>query len=101
MGTVKRSDLARILSLDLGCSKTLARQAVDVAFDSLSESICQGTRIEIRGFGAWMVKETNVRPDARNPKTGDRVYVPARRKVAFKPGKILKEALSRPVAPEE
>lgn len=101
MGTIKRADLARILSSELGCSKALARPAVDTAFEALIGAISQGNRVEIRGFGAWTVKETNARPDARNPKTGERVFVPARRKVAFKPGKILKEALSRSPASEE
>jgi len=62
----------------------------------LQEAIIEGNRIEIRGFGSWRVKATKAKPGARNPKTGAKVYVPARRKVLFKPGKILKEELGRP-----
>lgn len=97
MRTVKRADLAQMLSREVGCSKGLARQAVDAAFDALIDAINRGERIEIRGFGAWTVKRTNPRPFARNPKTGERVSIPVRRRVAFKPGKILKQALSEPL----
>jgi len=75
----------------------MAKQAVDVLFETLAEAIVEGERIEIRGFGSWEVKRTNARPRARNPRTGEEVYVPARRKVGFKPGKILRDALSIPL----
>ena len=54
-----------------------------------------GNRIEIRGFGVLNVKHTKPRPTARNPRTGEQVGVPARRKVLFKPGKLLKAALTQ------
>ena len=66
-------------------------------FEELREAIIRGDTVEIRGFGAWKVKETKPRPNARNPKTGETIYIPARRKVSFKPGKILKEALFQPL----
>ncbi len=53
--------------------------------------------IEIRGFGVLEVKSTKAKPKARNPKTGEIVYVPARRKTHFKPGKILRGELKRPL----
>lgn len=97
MQTVTKANLAKFLASELACNNTMAKQAVDVLFESLSDAIMQGERIEIRGFGSWEVKETNARPRARNPRTGDEVFVPARRKVSFKPGKILRDALSRPL----
>lgn len=54
-------------------------------------------RIEIRDFGVLEVKHTKPKPKARNPHTGEIVYVPARRKTHFKPGKLLKEFLSQPI----
>jgi integration host factor subunit beta len=50
-------------------------------------------RIEIRDFGVFEVKKTKPKPKARNLKTGEFVYVPGRRKMHFKPGKILKNFL--------
>ena len=54
-------------------------------------------RIEIRDFGVFEVKKTKAKPRARNPKTGEIIYVPARRKTHFKPGKLLKEAMKQPL----
>ena len=54
-------------------------------------------RIEIRDFGVFEVKTTKAKPKARNPKTGEIVYVPPRRKTHFKPGKLLKEELKKPL----
>ncbi len=97
MQTITKADLAKILSDEIDCKNTMAKQAVDVLFETLAEAIIEGERIEIRGFGSWEVKRTNARPRARNPRTGEEVYVPARRKVGFKPGKILRDALSIPL----
>ncbi len=74
-----------------------AKEIVDHFFQLLTETICDGNRIEIRGFGAWEVRQTAPRDNARNPRTGEIVSVPGRRKVVFKPGKIIKEELSKPL----
>ena len=97
MQTITKADLVKMLAEDIDWKNTMAKDAVDVLFKTLADAIMEGRRIEIRGFGSWEVKRTNVRPHARNPRTGARVYVPARRKVGFKPGKILRDALSIPL----
>ena len=66
---------------------------VDSLFEAMRDTLIEGNRIEIRGFGVLEVKDTKPKPAARNPRTGEVVYVPARRKTHFKPGKQLKEAL--------
>ena len=66
---------------------------VDSLFVAMRDSLTQGNRIEIRGFGVFQVKDTRPKPAARNPRTGEIIYVPARRKTHFKPGRLLKEAL--------
>lgn len=96
MNTVTKADLIETVADTFGYSKTEARQYVDSFFEALTESIINGNRIEARGFGAFTVKHTNAKAGARNPKTGERVCVPARRKVAFKPGRLLREALADP-----
>ena len=58
-------------------------------------NILEEEDIQIRGFGSWKVRQANARPNARNPRTGERVYVPARRKVTFRPGKVLKKELAK------
>lgn len=96
MATVTKAALAQYLAEHMDYPKTKALEAVDVLFQSMTDSICRGNRIEIRGFGSWEVKRTKEKKQARNPSTGETVYVPARRKVMFKPGKILKRVLSQP-----
>ncbi len=97
MATVTKAALAKYLADQMGFPKARALEAVDLLFQAMAESIVQGNRIEIRGLGSWEVKETKEKAHARNPSTGERVYVPARQKVMFKPGKILKDVLSQPL----
>lgn len=91
--TTTRKELANEISEALGLKKTQIYPVIDRLFEVMRENLIQGNRIEIRGFGALEVKDTKPKPSARNPRTGDRIEVPARRKARFKPGKILKEAL--------
>jgi len=70
---------------------------VDTVFEAMRESLIDGQRIEIRGFGVFQVKETRPKPAARNPRTGEVIRVPARRKTHFRPGKVLRKELHRPL----
>lgn len=54
-------------------------------------------RIEIRNFGVLEVKPTKAKPNARNPQTNQEIFVPAHKKTHFKPGKILKQYLKKPI----
>ena len=93
MPTVTKKELALLVSERAGCKKNVAAEMVDSLFNAMRDSLIEGNRIEIRGFGVLEVKNTKPKPAARNPRTGEIVYVPARRKTHFKPGKQLKEAL--------
>ena len=88
-----RKSLAQAVAERNGCTAALAGQVLEAFLEALLDAIIRGDRIEIRGFGTFAVKKANARPGARNPRTGDRVSVPARRKVMFRPGKVLKAAL--------
>lgn len=93
MSTITKKDLALLVSQSSGCKKNLAAKMVDGLFVAMRDSLIDGNRIEIRGFGVFQVKDTRPKPAARNPRTGEIIYVPARRKTHFKPGRLLKEAL--------
>ena len=96
--TTTKKDLALQVAKDIpGCKKSLASKMVDSIFAAMRDSLIDGDRIEIRGFGVFQVKDTKPKPAARNPRTGDIIYVPARRKTHFKPGKLLKDALHKPL----
>jgi len=95
--TTTKKDLALQVSKETGCPKRLASSMVESIFTSMRDRLIQGERIEIRGFGVFQIKETRPKPAARNPRTGEVIRVPARRKTHFKPGKMLKDALHHPI----
>ena len=95
--TVTKKDLAKSVAQTVSSRNTTAQEAVDALFSAMREELIKGNRIEIRGFGVLEVRDTKAKPAARNPRTGEVVYVPPRRKTHFKPGKDLKEALHKPL----
>ena len=68
-------------------------KVVDVFYNSISEALANGQRVELRGFGAFCIKERGPRI-GRNPKNGERVAVPRKKSVYYKPGKELKERIN-------
>ena len=91
--TTTKKDLAEAVAEATGTTRLTALHAVDSLFETMRKILSDGQRIEIRGFGAFSIKATKPKPAARNPKTGEIVYVPARRKTQFRPGKVLKAAM--------
>ncbi len=78
----------------------IAEQWTDAIFAALRETMMQADpelRIEIRDFGVFEVKMTKSKPKARNPRTGETIFVPPRRKTHFKPSKLLKNFLQQPI----
>ena len=96
--TITKKDLALKVSEVTGLRKNMSAKVVDALFASMRDTLITGNRIEIRGFGVFEVKDTKPKPAARNPRTGEIIYVPARRKTHFKPGKLLKKELHKPIA---
>ncbi len=71
-----------------------AEVVVNAVFESMTEALATGDRIEIRGFGSFQVKERRSR-EGRNPRTGEKVNVVAKKVPFFKVGKELKERVDR------
>ena len=67
---------------------------VDTIFDEVTAALARGERVELRGFGAFSVKERDARV-GRNPRTGDSVKVSAKRLPFFKTGKELRDHLNK------
>ncbi len=89
-----RSDLiARLAELHPQLLSKDAEQVVKIILDVLSNTLSKGGRVEIRGFGSFGL---NYRPPrlGRNPKSGNKVKVPAKYVPHFKPGKELKERVN-------
>ena len=89
-----KKDMARAIAEDLGITQVQAKAIVQQVFDSVVETLLTERRIELRNFGVFEVKERRPRR-ARNPRTGERVSVPAKRVVTFKPGKEMVERVAR------
>jgi integration host factor subunit beta len=77
-----------------------AEVMVNAVFDSMTDALARGERIEIRGFGSFVVKHRQAR-EGRNPKTGALVPVAAKRVPFFKVGKELKLRVDGKQAPEQ
>ncbi len=69
-------------------------RAVNALFDEISQTLSEGGRVELRGFGAFSMRERAARV-GRNPRTGTSVKVPAKRVPYFKCGKELRERLNK------
>jgi len=66
---------------------------VETIFSEIIDALSRGDRVELRGFGAFSVKERDARV-GRNPRTGEQVQVDAKRLPFFKTGKALRDALN-------
>jgi integration host factor subunit beta len=100
MMTITKKDVAKRTAKLVGERIYITERIVDGVFTALRQFMADANpeiRIEIRDFGVFEVKKTKPKPKARNPKTGEIIYVPARRKTHFKAGKLLKEVLKKPL----
>jgi integration host factor subunit beta len=86
-------EVAKVSDLTKKHSETI----VNTVFQSIVDALHKDEKIELRGFGSFRIRQRRSR-QGRNPKTGEKVHVPAKKIPYFKPGKELKELINR--APE-
>ena len=87
---MNRSDLINALKEEANLSRKDSEKIVDTFFQTITETLASGERVEIRGFGSFTVKK--YKPyTGRNPKTGVQIRVPSKKLPFFKVGKELKE----------
>ena len=92
---MNKSDLIlKILESDSNLFKKDASKIVNVFFDTISEAISRGERVELRGFGVFDVKVREARI-ARNPKNGEAVAVPTKKVPFFRMGKDMKDRINK------
>jgi integration host factor subunit beta len=98
--TYTKKDIARRAAHLRGERLSRSLEWTDAVFQSLRDTMMLAEpelRVEVRDFGVFEVKLTKSKPKARNPRTGETIYVPSHRKSHFKPGKLLKQFLSQPL----
>jgi DNA-binding protein HU-beta len=86
---VVKQDIVSRVAQEKGITKVKAEIAVDAFFDSLKSALKSGERIELRGFGVFVVKPRKS-GIGRNPRTGAEVPIPPGKTVRFKPGKEIR-----------
>ncbi len=98
MKTYTKMDIVRAVSSSQEISEVYAKKLVESVIEVMTDMLTEqrsNTRIEIRNFGVFEIKPTKAKPRARNPRANVEVYVPPRRKVHFKAGKILRDVLKK------
>ena len=85
-----KKDIVKTISDEIGLTQLKTKEIVQKTFDAIVETLVDERRIELRNFGVFEVKKRAARK-ARNPRTGDKVNVPEKFVVTFKPGKEMEE----------
>ena len=88
-----KADLVEEVSKVTELTRKDSEVIVDTLFESVIKALRTGDKLEVRGFGSFRVRQRNARV-GRNPKTGEKVEVPAKRVPYFKPSKELKDLIN-------
>jgi len=88
--TKTKKEIVKAISDQAGLTQLKTKEIVQQTFDAIVDTLVEHKRIELRNFGVFEVKKRAARK-ARNPRTGERVFVPAKYVVTFKPGKEMEE----------
>lgn len=85
-----KKEIVKEISDEIGLTQLRTKEIVQKTFDAIVKTLIEERRIELRNFGVFEVKKRAARK-ARNPRTGDKVFVPEKYVVTFKPGKEMEE----------
>ncbi|HQN20506.1 MAG TPA: HU family DNA-binding protein [Syntrophobacteraceae bacterium] len=88
-----KTELVDKLAKDLEISKKKAAEAVDGTLGAIKESVCAGESVTFLGFGSFKMVQRSAR-EGRNPTTGKKLKIPAKKAVKFSAGKAFKESLN-------
>ncbi len=91
---VTKKEIVKKISEDIGLTQLTTKDIVQRTLDAIIQTLVAEGRIELRNFGVFEVKQRAPRK-ARNPRTGDKVYVPSKNVVTFKPGKEMEELVRK------
>ena len=97
MSTVTKKELIDRIAERTQAKRILVKRIIQVFLDEVTAELCKNNRLEFRDFGVFETK-TRAARIAQNPKTLERVEVPAKRTVKFKMGRLMRENLCVPTA---
>jgi integration host factor subunit beta len=92
MSTVTKKDLIEQVARDTGCKRVIVKKIVQSFLDNMILELGRGNRLEFRDFGVFETKNRAPRL-AQNPRTLERVEVPAKRVVKFKVGRLMQRSV--------
>ncbi len=93
-------DMVESLFNEMGLNKLAARELGDLYFEELIASLAEAEQVKLSGFGNFDLRDKGERP-GRNPKTGEKVPIPARRVVTFRAGQKLRDRVEGYAGPEK
>ncbi|MEO0077525.1 MAG: HU family DNA-binding protein [candidate division WOR-3 bacterium] len=91
---MNKEQLVDKIAAKAAMTKKQANEALDATLGLIAGELARGGRVVLVGFGTFAVRRARART-GRNPQTGEAVPIPARRRVVFRPGKLLKDGISR------
>ncbi len=93
-----KADLVENIYERVGFSKKESAELVELVFEIIKQTLEEGEKIKIAGFGNFVVREKKSRR-GRNPQTGQEIRISARKVLTFKPSQVLKNTLNQSLAP--
>ncbi len=90
---MNKDDLIAAVANDAGLTKSDAARVVDSVFDTITSTLSSNDEVRVTGFGTFAVTRRAAR-DGRNPRTGEKIRIPASNQAKFKAGKALKDAIN-------
>ena len=93
MATITKKELIDRIAEQTQAKRVSVKRIIQTFLDEITEELCQDNRLEFRDFGVFETR-TRAARIAQNPKTLERVEVPAKRTVKFKMGRLMRERLS-------
>lgn len=87
-----KPELAAHIAEGAGLGRDKAHEVLTAIADEITAALTRGHEVHLSGFGSFVIRERAAR-GGKNPRTGERIEIPASRSVAFRPGKALRDAL--------
>ena len=91
---MNKNDLVAVVADKTSLSKADSTNAVDSVFDAITDALASGGEVRLVGFGTFSVSQRRA-SEGRNPRTGERIKIPASKQPKFKAGKGLKDSVNR------